>query len=64
MALSTCTKCGWNSFEAVEKDGILGSNYKKIFIQCAKCGGVVGVTDYWNIGALLVKICDKLGISV
>ena len=50
MAVSTCIKCGEeNQFEVVLKESIPGANYKLAFVQCARCGGVVGVLDYYNI---------------
>lgn len=61
MANSTCIKCGNNAFEMVERTPI-GSNYKFWFIQCAKCGGVVGVTDYLNTGQGIHDIKVKMGI--
>lgn len=61
MATSKCIKCDSTRFELVLKDGIAGSQYKICFIQCAACGGVVGVADYYNTGAALEKIAAKLG---
>jgi uncharacterized Zn finger protein len=50
MAVSTCVKCGEkDQFEVVLKESIPGTNYKLAFVQCARCGGVVGVLDYYNI---------------
>ena len=64
MAISKCIKCDSTRFEMVLKDGITGSQYKMCFIQCAACGGVVGVADYYNTGSALQKIAAKLGISL
>jgi hypothetical protein len=33
-----------------------GSRFKYMYHQCANCGGVVGVTEYFNVGALLKRI--------
>jgi predicted nucleic-acid-binding Zn-ribbon protein len=63
MALSTCIKCGGHSYEVHEVEP-KGSKFKLYFVQCAKCGGVVGVTDYYNIGALLHVMAKKLGIAL
>lgn len=50
MAVSTCVKCDeQNQFEVVVKESIPGTNYKLAFVQCAHCGGVVGVLDYYGI---------------
>lgn len=63
MARSTCMKCGGTRFEAKEA-GPINSNFKVQFIQCAGCGGVVGVMDYYNIGALLHTIAKALKINL
>ncbi len=62
MAMSTCVKCGGTRFELVEHSPAM-SKFKVNFIQCASCGGVVGVTDYWNTGEQLNKVLRKLGIA-
>ena len=49
-----CMKCGYNVFELVESSP-LGSNFKFLFLQCAKCGGVAGSMDYLNIGSVLTE---------
>ena len=50
VTVSTCIKCGEeDQFEVVLKESIPGANYKLAFVQCARCGGVVGVLDYYNI---------------
>ena len=62
MAISTCVKCGGQSFEMmVQKPE--ESEYKLIFVQCSNCGGVIGVMDFMNIGSQLDEIKRKLGIS-
>lgn len=60
MARSTCVKCGGSMFETVEQSP-RGSNFKLIFIQCSSCGGVVGVMDYFNIGAKVENLEKDLG---
>lgn len=62
MAKSTCAKCDGTTFEMVEATP-RGSNFSVMFIQCSRCGGVVGVTDYYQIGTELQIIKKKLGIS-
>ena len=64
MALSSkCPKCESTSFEtAVESPK--KSNFKLIFIRCASCGTVVGVTDYYNIGVLIHSFAKKLNIDL
>jgi ribosomal protein L37E len=50
MAESTCVRCGWNSFEVVYLKMIIRTaeihqEAKRRVIQCAKCGGVIGLFD-------------------
>jgi len=49
-------------FEAKDADRIHGSNFKHTFIQCSKCGAVVGVTDYFNVVAMLEKLAKSLNV--
>jgi len=63
MALSTCVKCGHHVFEVSEVEPN-GSNFKLMFVQCSSCGGVVGVTDYYNTYATLEKLADRLGVNI
>lgn len=56
---SKCSKCDGTFFELIEKEP-RNSNYKYIFVQCTKCGNVVGVVDYFNNGNLLNQVLDKL----
>jgi hypothetical protein len=37
-----------------------GSAFKLNFVQCTNCGGVVGVMEYHNIGALIEKMQSDL----
>jgi predicted nucleic-acid-binding Zn-ribbon protein len=60
MATSTCVKCGGTSFE-MKVNTPSGSSYKQSFIQCSKCGGVVGVTEFFNTAALIHELAKKLG---
>lgn len=63
MAYSNCIKCGNVTFEVVENEP-LNSSFKLNFIQCAKCGGVVGVMDYYNIGSMLEKLGQRLSVDL
>jgi len=63
MASSTCVKCGDGHFELVEYTP-KKSAFKLSFIQCSSCGGVVGVLDYYNIGEIIHKLADKLGVKL
>jgi hypothetical protein len=62
MATSTCPKCDSTTFEAKEYSP-RGSNFKYQFIQCASCGAVVGVMDYFNIGGMLQTLAEKLRVG-
>jgi excinuclease UvrABC ATPase subunit len=63
MAYSKCIKCDSTFFEVREAEP-RGSNFKMMFIQCASCGGVVGVADYFNTYAILEKLASKLGVQL
>lgn len=51
--------CDENSFEMVE-DSPSGSAFKIMLVQCSSCGAVVGVMDYYNIGAKLDELEKKI----
>ena len=59
MAASTCIRCGHNAFEMVESS-IGGLRFKRDFLQCAGCGGVVGVIEADNLNARLDAIEERL----
>jgi len=63
MAVSKCAKCDNTVFEMIEKEPV-GSEFKVMFIQCARCGTVVGIHDYYNIGAMLNNIKKHMGMPV
>ena len=63
MAMSSCPKCEDHRFEMKESSPT-GSEFKIMFIQCASCGTVVGVTDFYNIPSLLGKIAKKLEVNL
>jgi len=63
VAISKCSNCDNTVFEMVEKEPI-GSNFKIMFIQCNRCGTVVGVQDYYNLGTILNAIKEHLGIQL
>lgn len=54
MPESICIKCGNTAFELVESKPV-GTDFKFLFLQCARCGGVAGVLDYLNIGSALIE---------
>lgn len=59
MALSKCPKCDSTQFE-VQENSPVGSRFKIIFVQCSRCGCVVGVTDYRNIGYEVQEVKQEL----
>ncbi len=50
--MSKCPHCGGGYFKVIEQEPS-GSNYKLSFIQCSACNAPFGVTDFYNLGALL-----------
>jgi len=63
MAVSKCMKCGGAAFEIVDGE-LQGSKSKLKFVQCASCGGVVGVTEPYNIGDRLGDLAKALGVRI
>lgn len=64
MALqSKCVKCDGTRFE-MKLAKIEGSNFKHSFVQCAHCGGVVGVVSEPNTNALIVELAKKLDVKI
>lgn len=59
MAISKCPKCDSTFFELVEKVPS-GSAFKLMFVQCSRCGSVVGTMDYWNIGTKIIELEKKV----
>ena len=60
---SKCPKCETSEFEVVNETPV-NSNYELIFIRCKNCLTVVGVLDYYNVGALVKKLAAKLKIDL
>lgn len=63
MATSTCMKCGGTRFELKLAEPS-GARFKIYSVQCAKCGGVVGVEPYYHTASLLEKIAAHMGIDL
>ena len=59
MATAKCPSCSSTQFEASENSPT-NSKFKLIFVQCARCGVVVGTMDYYNIGARLAELEQKI----
>ncbi len=62
MAIPRCPKpnCDGANFSMSELTPS-GSEYKYSAVCCSRCGAVVGVLDFFNLGSLLKKIQKKLG---
>jgi hypothetical protein len=63
MAVSSCIRCGGTVFEVVDAEP-KDSKFKLEFVQCASCGGVVGVMEDVNIGSYLRKLARELNIDL
>ena len=59
MAYSKCPKCDNTYFEMIENSPNK-SKYKLLFVQCSKCGSVVGTMEYFNIGAKISELEKKI----
>ena len=70
MATPTCARCDSTRFEMKEFTPD-GATHTVMFVQCAVCGAVVGVTDVYAVGSMvnqtkstLRTIAEKLGIGL
>ena len=59
MATSTCVKCGHTSFE-ISESAVSGLRFRRDFLQCSKCGGVIGVIEADNLNGRLDAIEARL----
>ena len=59
MTASTCVKCGNASFEKAES-AISGLRFKRDFLQCSDCGGVICVIESDDLNARLDAIEERL----
>lgn len=60
---SKCPSCSSTSFETVVESPD-EAKFKMLFTRCSACGVVVGVTEYYNIGATLELLAKKLNITL
>jgi hypothetical protein len=63
MAISKCAHCESTQFAMVGNKP-RGSDFELMFIQCAGCHKVVGVTDRYNIGYLLKQLAQALKVKL
>ena len=57
---SECLRYSSQRFEAVEAK-IEGARHRYMFVQCASCGGVVGILNYQNVPSMINQLAQKLG---
>ena len=55
MAQSTCMKCGGTDFELKDITPEKGGHRYRA-VQCAHCGGVIGLVEYEHTGGFLRSI--------
>jgi hypothetical protein len=58
MAQSTCIKCEGTTFEVQPH---LFHGDRVLFFQCSRCGGVVGIHEAEDLGALLGNVLASIG---
>ena len=58
-----CPKCE-NTVFALKTIEPIDARYKMTAVCCARCGAVVGVTEYSDVGSLVLKLAAKLGVSL
>lgn len=63
MAVSRCIKCLSTRFEMVPAN-IPNYRFNLYFIQCASCGSVIAIHEQQNIGAMISRLAEKLGVSL
>ncbi len=70
MAKSTCIKCEGTKFE-IKDLAVTGAKFRLFAVQCASCGGVIGLQESHNTAGLLLaqnaaikKIAAQVGVSV
>jgi hypothetical protein len=60
MASSKCPVCTSTSFEGVLQSKVPGYNFKLNFIQCSRCGVVVGVMPFHDPSAVGEQIRKEI----
>jgi len=59
MAYSRCPQCENTAFEVVENSPSK-SRFKLLFVQCGKCGSVIGTMDFFNVGSMIETVESKI----
>ena len=55
MATSSCARCGGKQFELVDAPP-MNTDFAVVFIQCATCGGVIGMAEGRHVGTALTGV--------
>lgn len=66
VAKSSCVKCDNQTFELKEIK-VSGSRFRLFSIQCARCGGVVGIQEAMNTSGMLLaqnKVINAIAAHV
>jgi hypothetical protein len=61
--LPKCPKCE-NSTFGIQTIEPIGARFKMIAVCCASCGTVVGVTEYSDVGTLVMRLAAKLNVPL
>ena len=70
MAACNCPRCENTTFE-VQALELQRADFQHLCVSCERCGAIVGVLDFYNIGEMLLAqnrairaIAEKAGVSV
>jgi len=63
LAHPKCPKCDNGVFAATVIEPV-DSNFKLTAIHCNKCGAVIGIQDFYNVGARLNTLAKKLRVNL
>lgn len=59
MAIPTCPRCEGRSFEM--STAVVGnSQYQQSLLLCSKCGSVLGLTEYLNVGSRVEELRQQM----
>jgi predicted nucleic-acid-binding Zn-ribbon protein len=63
MATPKCPKCEGTRFE-IKPIEVAGANYKHNAVICSSCGAILGIEEYYNIGARIQKLAAALKVRL
>jgi ribosomal protein S27AE len=63
MAKPKCPKCDHALFQSSEISPI-NKHFKLLAVHCARCGSVVDVTDWDDVGSLVHGFANALGVAI